>query len=313
MINLTSIDDLSKIQIIEIFDLSKELKDMQKKEIEHSYLKGKAMGMIFEKSSTRTRVSFEVGIYQLGGTALYLNSSDIQLGRGETVEDTARVLSRYLDGIMIRTFSHEKVLALAENSSIPIINGLSDLHHPCQALADIFTLLETGRELLNLKIAYIGDGNNVAHSLLQICCILGIDISIATPPKYMCNKNIVEKAITLTGSSGSRVKVTNNPEEAIEGADAVYTDTWISMGDESEKVKRINDFNGFTVTGKLMSLAKPNAVFMHCLPVYRNYEVSPEVIDGPQSIVFEQAENRLHVQKAVMTLLMSKKNECSWN
>ncbi|MGE5474033.1 MAG: ornithine carbamoyltransferase [Ignavibacteriales bacterium] len=312
MIHLTSIDKLSKIQIIEIFDLAKELKNMQKNGVEHNFLKGKTLGMIFEKSSTRTRVSFEVGMFQLGGSALFLNSSDIQLGRGETIEDTARVLSRYLDGIMIRTFSHDKVLALAKSSSIPVINGLSDLYHPCQALADIFTLLETGRELLNLKIAYIGDGNNVAHSLLQICAILGIDISIATPEKFKCNDAIVEQAIALTRSSGSRIIITHNPEEAVEDADAVYTDTWVSMGTENEKAKRIAEFKGFSVTKELMALARQNAVFMHCLPAYRGHEVSSEVIDSARSIVLDQAENRLHVQKAILTLLISKGTQYSW-
>ena len=313
MIHLMSIDDFSKIQISEIFDLSKELKNMQKNGIEHEYLKGKTLGMIFEKSSTRTRVSFEVGMHQLGGAALFLSSSDIQLGRGETIEDTAHVLSRYLDGIMIRTFSHDKVLSLAKSASIPIINGLSDLHHPCQALADIFTLIETGRELLDLKLAFVGDGNNVAHSLLQLCAILGIDISIATPEKYKCNETIVNESIALTHSSGSRIIITNNPEEAVENADAVYTDTWISMGEESNKDQKIADFKGFTITNKLMSLAKYNAVFMHCLPAYRGYEVLSEVNDGPQSVIFDQAENRLHVQKALLTLLMSRKSGYSWN
>jgi len=313
MIHLTSIDALSKQQIVEIFDLTKEIKNMQKNEIEQDFLKGKTLGMIFEKSSTRTRVSFEVGMYQLGGNALFLSSSDIQLGRGETIEDTAHVLSRYIDGIMIRTFSHDKVVTLANNASIPIINGLSDLHHPCQALADIFTLLETGRELLNLKLAYVGDGNNVANSLLQICAALGIDISIAAPEKYKCDETIVEQAIALTRSSGSRIVITNKPEEAVEDADAVYTDTWISMGMENEKSERVSDFKGFTITKNLMSLAKQNAVFMHCLPAYRAYEVSAEVIDGPQSVVLDQAENRLHVQKAIMTLLMSNRREYSWN
>lgn len=312
MIHLTSIDCLSKIQIVEIFELAKELKSLQKKGIEHSYLKGKTLGMIFEKSSARARVSFEVGMFQLGGCTLFLNYSDIQLGRSGTIEDTARVLSRYLDGIMIRTFSHDKVLTLAKSSSIPVINGLSDLHHPCQALADIFTLLETGRELLNLKIAYIGDGNNVANSLLQICAMLGIDISIATPEGYECNKDIMEQAIGFTRSSGSRIIITNSPEEAFQDADAVYTDTWVNIEAKSEESKRIADFKGFCVTKELMSYAKQNAVFMHCLPAYRGYEVSSEVIDSAQSIVLDQAENRLHVQKAVMALLMSKGTEYSW-
>ncbi|MGE5328155.1 MAG: ornithine carbamoyltransferase [Deltaproteobacteria bacterium] len=313
MIHFTSIDNLSKSQIIEIFELTKKLKDMQKNQIEHHYLNGKTLGMIFEKSSTRTRVSFEVGMYQLGGHALFLNSSDLQLGRSETIEDTARVLSRYLDGIMIRTFSHDTVLALSENASIPVINGLSNMHHPCQALADIFTLLETGKELLNLKLAYVGDGNNIAHSLLQLCATIGIDISIATPENHKCDKTIIEQAVPSTYLSGSRIVITNDPKEAAADADAVYTDTWISMGMESEKEQRIADFKDFTITPSLMSLAKQNAVFMHCLPAYRNYEVSAEVIDGPQSVVFNQAENRLHVQKALLTLLMGDKHEYSWN
>lgn len=304
MQHLISLNDLTKEEIYKILDLSQKLKRQQKEGVEHHLLKGKTLGMIFSKSSTRTRVSFEVGMYQLGGYALFLNSSDIQLGRGETIYDTAQVLSRYVDGIMIRTFSHQDVLDLAAYGSIPVINGLTDLMHPCQILADLFTIYEFKGSLEGLKLAYVGDGNNVAHSLLHGCAKVGMDISVASPIGYECNKDIVEEAQEAASISGSQVFLTNNPIEAVVDADVIYTDTWVSMGQESEKEKRISIFMPYQVNKHLFSYAKEDAVFLHCLPAYRGYEVTEEIIDGHQSLVFEEAENRLHVQKAVLAILM---------
>lgn len=304
MQHLISLNDLTKEEIYKILDLSQKLKRQQKEGVEHHLLKGKTLGMIFSKSSTRTRVSFEVGMYQLGGYALFLNSSDIQLGRGETIYDTAQVLSRYVDGIMIRTFSHQDVLDLAAYGSIPVINGLTDLMHPCQILADLFTIYEFKGPLEGLKLAYVGDGNNVAHSLLHGCAKVGMDISVASPIGYECNKDIVEEAQEAASISGSQVFLTNNPIEAVVDADVIYTDTWVSMGQESEKEKRISIFMPYQVNKHLFSYAKEDAVFLHCLPAYRGYEVTEEIIDGHQSLVFEEAENRLHVQKAVLAILM---------
>lgn len=305
MKHLISIYDLSVEQIYKIFNLARILKSQQKEGIEHHHLKGKTLGMIFTKSSTRTRISFEVGMYQLGGSALFLSSSDIQLGRGETIKDTAKVLSRYLDGIMIRTYKHSDVEELAKYADIPVINGLTDLMHPCQALADIFTMIEVKGSLEGRKLAYIGDGNNVANSLIHICTKLGIDISIATPKGYECDSMVIQESLKEANISGSKVTITQSVQEAVVNSDVVYTDTWVSMGQEDEKEERIQIFSPYKVTKDVMSTAKPDAVFMHCLPAYREYEVSEEVIDGPQSVVLDQAENRLHLQKAVMTLLIN--------
>ena len=272
--------------------------------VQHHLLKGKTLGMIFSKSSTRTRVSFEVGMYQLGGFPIFLSSNDIQLGRGETIYDTARVLSHYIDGIMIRTFKHSDVQDLAKYGTIPVINGLTDLMHPCQILADLFTVYERKGRLEGLKLAYIGDGNNVANSLLHRCAKTGMDIAIATPPDYMCDNIIVSQARGAAARSGSRVMITVDPEEAIRDADVVYTDTWVSMGQEDEKEMRIKTFMPYQVNSKLFSLAKKDAIFLHCLPAYRGLEVTEEIIDGPNSCVFDEAENRLHVQKAIMATLM---------
>lgn len=307
MKHLISIHDLTFDEINEIFELSAKLKEFLKEGKDHSYLKGKTLGMIFTKSSTRTRVSFEVGMYQLGGYSLFLNSNDIQLGRGETIQDTAQVLSRYIDGIMIRTFAHKDVIDLANYGSIPVINGLTDLMHPCQALADLFTIHEKKGDLKGLKLAYIGDGNNMAHSLLHGCAKVGMDISVATPKGFECDPDIVKEAMDDAGSSGSKIVLTNDPVEAIKDADVVYTDTWVSMGQEAEKEKRIKIFSPYQVNKELFSLAKSNALFLHCLPAYRGFEVTDDVIDGPNSVVFDEAENRLHVQKAIMVKLMGNK------
>lgn len=304
MKHLISIHDLTKEEIYEIFDLSKKLKMDLKKGRDHKLLKGKTLGMIFTKSSTRTRVSFEVGMYQLGGYPLFLSAGDIQLGRGETIYDTAQVLSRYLDGIMIRTYAHQDVVDLARYGSIPVINGLTDLMHPCQVLADLFTIIEKKGKLEGLKLAYVGDGNNMAHSLLHGCAKVGMDISVATPPNYECNNTIVAEAIEDAKLSGSKIVLTYDPVEAIQDADVVYTDTWVSMGQEAEKNERLAVFKPYQVNKKLFSLAKKDAIFLHCLPAYRGYEVTEDVIDGPNSVVFDEAENRLHVQKAIMVMVM---------
>lgn len=304
MKHLLTIKDLPLQEINEIFELAKKLKDENKKGITHHLLKGKTLGMIFSKSSTRTRVSFEAGMYQLGGNPIFLSSNDIQLGRGETISDTAKVLSRYLDGIMIRTFKQSDVEDLAKYGSIPIINGLTDLVHPCQILADLFTVYEIKGKLKGLKMAYIGDGNNIANSLLNGCAKVGMDLSIATPEGYDCNADIVEYAKNEAHLSGAKVVLTRDPIHAIAGADVVYTDTWVSMGQEEEKEMRLKIFENYQVNAKLFSYAKSDAIFLHCLPAYREFEVTSDIIDGPNSVVFEEAENRLHVQKAIMVKLM---------
>lgn len=304
MKHLLSIHDLSVDEVKKILDTAYDLKAKLKAGIEHKILSGKSMGMIFSKSSTRTRVSFETGMYQLGGHALFLSSNDIQLGRGESIYDTANVLSRYLDGIMIRTFKQSDVEDLAKYGSISIINGLTDLLHPCQALTDIFTTFEHKGRLEGLKLAYIGDGNNMAHSLMYAGAKVGMNVSVASPVGYECNAEIVENAKADAKLTGAVIDVSNDPERAMKDADVVYTDTWVSMGQEEEKAKRIKDFEGYTIDKKLFSLANPTALFMHCLPAYRGFEVTEDVIDGPNSVIFDEAENRLHVQKAVMVLTM---------
>ncbi len=306
MEHLISIYDLSIKEIEEIFSLSEKLKKHLKEGVQHQILKGKTLGMIFTKSSTRTRVSFEVGIYQLGGYPLFLSANDIQLGRGETIYDTAQVLSRYIDGIMIRTFKQSDVEDLARYGSIPIINGLTDLMHPCQILADLFTVYEQKGPLKGLKLAYVGDGNNVANSLLHGCAKLGMDIYVATPKGYECNSGIIHEAHEDARLSGSKVILTEDPVEAVQGADVVYTDTWVSMGQECEKEERLKVFMPYQVNSELFSKAKEDAVFLHCLPAYRGFEVTDDIIDGPQSLVFDEAENRMHVQKAIMAILMGK-------
>ncbi len=304
MKNLINLQDLSSDDYKNIFELSAKLKKQTKNNETHHLLKGKTLGMIFTKSSTRTRVSFEVGMYQLGGYSLFLSSNDIQLGRGETIYDTAQVLSRYLDGIMIRTFKQSDVEDLAKFGTIPVINGLTDLMHPCQILADLFTVLEYKNKLKGLKMAYIGDGNNVANSLIQGCAAVGMNISVATPKGYMCDENIVKEAMKIANSNNSKIILTNDPAEAIKDADAVYTDTWISMGQEAEKENKIKIFMPYQVNEKLFAYAKKDAIFLHCLPAYRGYEVTDKIIDGPHSVVFDEAENRMHVQKAIMAILI---------
>jgi ornithine carbamoyltransferase len=287
-----------------LIDLAIELKGKQKAgEIFHP-LQGKTLGMIFEKSSTRTRVSFEVGMYQLGGHALFLSGNDLQIGRGETISDTAQVLSRYLDGIMIRTFAHRTVIELARGATIPVINGLTDLAHPCQALADYQTVLEHKGRLEGLKIAYIGDGNNMVHSLMMGAAKLGMHISVATPEGYEPDEDIVRLTKDNGAETGSTVHVCRDPKEAIADADIVYSDVWASMGFEAEQKERELAFANYQVNEALVKYAKSDYLFMHCLPAHRGEEVSEGVIDGKHSIIFDQAENRLHAQKAIMAAIM---------
>lgn len=304
MKDFISLHDITKDELDMLLKLAIKLKAEQKQGIPHPILKGKTLGMIFTKSSTRTRISFEVGMTQLGGYPLFLSSNDIQLGRGETIYDTAKVMERYLDGIMIRTYSHQDVLDLAEYAEIPIINALTDLLHPCQVLADLLTTYEHKGKLENLKIAYIGDGNNMAHSIMYGAAKAGMNCAIATPDKYKCDDAVVENAKADFKASGKILTLTSDPIEAISNADVVYTDTWVSMGMEAEKAQRIKDFEGYCVNNNLMKHANKDAIFMHCLPAYRGYEVADEVIDGPQSVIFDEAENRLHAQKAILATLM---------
>lgn len=304
MKHLLKMGDLTPKDIDKILNLAVRLKSETKNGIIHHELTGKTLGMIFSKSSTRTRVSFEIGMYQLGGYSLFLNSNDIQIGRGEIIEDTAKVLSRYLDAIMIRTADHKDVEALAEHGTIPVINGLTDLEHPCQILADLLTIREHKGVLKGLKVAYIGDGNNVANSLLSGCVKAGMNISIATPMGYECDPATVKTAVKEAKTTGSTVVFTNDPKVAACNADVLYTDTWVSMGQESGKEEKIRAFKGFQVNEELFTETKADAIFMHCLPAYRGYEVSAEIIDGARSVVIDEAENRLHAQKAVLVLLM---------
>ncbi|OJF18236.1 MAG: ornithine carbamoyltransferase [Bacillaceae bacterium G1] len=303
--DLLTLADYTAEEIQLLLDLAIQLKKRQKEGKPTPLLSGKTLGMIFEKSSTRTRVSFEVGMYQLGGQALFLSSHDLQLGRGETIADTARVLSRYVDGIMIRTFAHEKAVELARYATVPVINGLTDDFHPCQVLADLLTILEKKGTLRGVKLAYVGDGNNMAHSLMQAGAIMGMQVAVATPPGYEPKAEVLEYSRKQAEASGGQVFVTNTPEAAVADADVVYTDVWTSMGQEQEAQQRLRDFRGYQVDAKLMKQAKADALFMHCLPAHRGEEVADDVADGPQSVIFDQAENRLHAQKAVLVALMS--------
>ncbi len=302
--DLLSLQDFSPEEIKLILDTADDLKARLKRGETHTLLAGKTLGMIFQKSSTRTRVSFEVGIYQLGGSGLFLSSQDIQLGRGESVADTARVLSRYLNGIMIRTFAQSDLQELAKYADIPVINGLTDLLHPCQVLADLQTIREHKGRLTGLKAAFIGDGNNMAHSLLIGCSKMGLDIAVASPPGYKPNSTIVGWAEENARNSGSQVKIVDTPAEAVIGADVVITDVWTSMGQEAEQQKRAKAFALYQVSSELMQAAAPDYIFLHCLPAHRGEEVTTEIIDGSHSVVWDEAENRLHAQKAVMALLM---------
>jgi len=302
--DLLTIYDLTKAEIEAILQKAAELKEMQRKGKPYQPLAGKTLAMIFEKPSTRTRVSFEVGMFQLGGHALSLNPQETQLGRGEAIADTARVLSRYVDGIMIRTFAQERVEEMARCATIPVINGLSDLLHPCQILSDIFTMTEKlGHQYGGLKIAYVGDGNNVANSWINGALRLGFDLWLACPPGYEPDAEILSRA---QAEGSSKIILTHDPKEAVEEAHVINTDVWASMGQEGERAKRIKAFQGYQVNADLVRQARKDVLVMHCLPAHRGEEITDEVMDGPHSVVFDQAENRLHVQKAILTLLMGK-------
>lgn len=303
--DLLTLLDYTSEEVQQLLALATQLKTITKAGKCPRLLEGKTLGMIFEKSSTRTRVSFEVGMQQLGGYGMYMNARDMQIGRGEPIPDTGRVLSGYLDGIMIRANSHAMVEELAEFSSIPVINGLTDIDHPCQALADLETIAENKGELKGLKIAYVGDGNNVAHALVVAAAHVGMHVAVATPVGYECDSSIIEKAQQIAAQNGSTVVVTNDPVAAVTDADAVYADVWTSMGQEEETEKRLKDFAGYQINDELVAHAKPDYMFLHCLPAHREEEVATSVIDGPNSYIFEQAENRLHAQKAVLVSLLA--------
>lgn len=293
--------DYSKEEIIQLIDEAFQLEENPIQPV----LKGKTLAMIFEKSSTRTRVSFETGMLHLGGHALFLSSQDLQLGRGEPVSDTAKVLSGYVDAIMIRTFGHDKIEELAKHASIPVINGLTDLFHPCQALADLKTIYRLKEKFAGVKTAYLGDGNNVAHSLMIAAAKVGMDFSLGCPVGYEPDTSIVEKAQQLAKDTGAKIVITNDPIEAVQNADIIYTDVWASMGQESEQQQRLIAFKDFQVNDELASHAKADYHFLHCLPAHREEEVTASIIDGEHSAVFEQAENRLHVQKALLKKLLA--------
>ena len=303
--DLLSIHDLSVEEVNEILALAHELKAKQKAGIEHHLLKGKTLGMIFEKSSTRTRVSFQTGMYQLGGQALFLSNRDLQIGRGEPIKDTARVLSRYVDGIMIRTFEHEKVEELAEWSDVPVINALTDLLHPCQVLTDLLTIQEyKGKQLKGLKMAYVGDGNNMTNSYMYGCAKAGIDFVAATPKGYEPDMQVFENACKDAEETGASIKLVNDPFEAAKGADIVVTDTWASMGQEAEHDERKKIFKDYQVNEELLKVADKRVIVMHCLPAYRGEEITDDVLEAYADVIFDEAENRLHTQKAIMTLTM---------
>ena len=304
--DLLSIHELSVDEVDMILTFAAELKVMQQSGIPHKFLEGKTLGMIFEKSSTRTRVSFEVGMYQLGGNALFLSNRDLQLGRGEPIKDTARVLSRYLDGIMIRTFGHDRVVELAKYADIPIINGLTDLLHPCQVLTDLLTIKEhKGKNFKNLKMAYVGDGNNMTNSYLYGAAKVGMTLSVATPKNYRPNTEVFENALNDAKETGARLEWFEDPIEAVKNADIIATDTWASMGQESEHDERKKIFAPYQVNSELLGHADKRAIVMHCLPAYRGEEVTEEVFEANADVIFDEAENRLHTQKAIMALTMA--------
>ena len=304
--DLLTLADLTREEMVSLFEFSAKLKKGVQKGKFPPLLKNKTLAMIFEKNSTRTRVSFETGMIQLGGHALFLSSSEIQLGRGETVADTARVLSRYNDGIMIRTFAHSKVEELAKWAEIPVINGLSDSFHPCQALADYFTIWERESDISKVKLAYIGDGNNVSNSLLIGAALLGVDIAIASPKGFEPEMAVVEKAYKMASKTSSHITITNDINKAVDGADYLYTDVWVSMGQEKETAKKKKVFAKYKITDELIARTGRNTKVLHCLPAHRGEEITDSVMDGSHSIVFDQAENRMHCQKAVMCALMGR-------
>jgi ornithine carbamoyltransferase len=294
------IRDWEPDELLTALDLADRLKARQRERVEHRLLEGRTLGMIFQKPSTRTRVSFEVGIAQLGGTGLYLAAADLQLGRGETIKDTARVLSRYLDGIMIRTFAQSDVDELAEHADIPVINGLTDEFHPCQALADVMTIRERFGGFDGVRVTYLGDGNNVCHSLMVACAKLGMDFTAATPEGYEPDREVVGWALEAAGASGGSVEIRHDPRGASEGADVLYTDVWTSMGQDEERTQRVLDLAGYRVDDELLGLASDRAIVLHCLPAHYGEEITEEIVYEPRSAVWDQAENRLHAQKGLM-------------
>lgn len=291
--------DLSAKEIDIILNRAMEFKSG--KDASACPLIGKSIGLFFEKASTRTRISFQTGIYELGAQAIYINPNELQLGRGETIEDTAKVLSRYLHGIIVRTFAHKTIEIFAKNTTIPVINGLTDLHHPCQVLADLMTIKEKKDRLKDVCLTYIGDGNNVANSLIEAASLTGIDLILACPENYKPDNKVYKKA----RAEGAKVKILTNPEKAVKDTDVLYTDVWVSMGQEKNLGKKKKAFKGYQINRKLLSLAKPDAIVMHCLPAHRGEEITSDVLDSPQSVVFDQAENRLHTQKALLEMLIS--------
>lgn len=303
--NLISIKDLTKRDLTEIFNLTDKLKKSPDKF--SRALKAKTLALIFQKPSCRTQVSFQIGMHQLGGSSIYLGPDQIKLGLRESIADIARTLSRYVDGIALRTFAHKDILQMSEYSAIPVINALTDFLHPCQALSDIYTIREKFSSFRDVTLAFIGDGNNVAHSLLYGCSKVGINMNIATPKKYSPERRILREALSFAKKSGARIKLFNDAKPAVRGADIIYTDVWASMGQEKQANIRKKHFKKFQVNKKLLSLAKAKCLIMHCLPAHRGQEITNDVIDGENSIVFDQAENRLHVQKAILILLMGDK------
>ena len=302
MRHFLTLQDFTKEEILEIIDLAFEIKDSLKRGEKREYLSRQTLGMIFEKSSTRTRVSFEVGMFQLGGHALFLSSKEIQLGRGEPMKDTARVISRMVNMVMIRTFSQQGLEEFASFSKVPVINGLTDSYHPVQLMADYMTIIEHQKEK-NLIVAYVGDGNNIVHSWLMLAVKLGFELRIATPKGCEVDNNILNDALEIAKTSGAKIIISNDPQKTVKNATVVTTDTWISMGQEDEKEQKIKQFEGFIVDNRLMNLAHPDAIFLHCLPAYRGYEVSEEIFEAHADEIFEEAENRLHAQKGIMVWL----------
>jgi ornithine carbamoyltransferase len=298
------VNDWDADELIQVLDLADRLKARQRERVAHTHLEGRSLGMIFQKPSTRTRVSFEVGMFQLGGTALYLAAGDLQLGRGETIKDTGVVLSRYLDGIMIRTFAQADVDELAAAADIPVINGLTDAFHPCQALADVMTIRERLESFDGVRVVYLGDGNNVCHSLMVACAKLGMDFVAATPEGYEPSEEVVGWARAAANVSGSSIELTHDPRAGAEGADVLYTDVWTSMGQDEERERRLADLAGFGIDDALVQLGSERVIVLHCLPAHYGEEITEEVLYGPRSAIWDQAENRLHAQKALMALVI---------
>jgi ornithine carbamoyltransferase len=306
--DLLDVAAISREEIARLLVMAAHLKDKQRRGIPHPLLQGKTLGLLFQKPSTRTRVSFEAGMNQLGGHAMVLPMADIQLSRGESIADTARVLSRYLDGIVIRTYDHATVEEWAREATMPVINGLTDLSHPCQALSDLLTIKEKKGRLKGIKIAYVGDGNNVANSLVEAAAKMGLTISLGCPSGYQPDQHVVDRARAEAAKTGAIIELGHDPFVAVKEADAIYADVWISMGREREQARRLKVLAPYQVNSRLVARAKPDAIVMHCLPAHRGEEITAEVLDGPQSVVIDQAENRLHMQKAILTTLLGRRS-----